>query len=110
MPAQYLNTSGIIGAAMYAAEPRATDRDCRADVDDGWRLDCDGCRSTCSTRPTSCSAPTSRRVRSASIRDGSPVNATVGVIENALYLLRDEGVTHLGCASDHVIESWRNAR
>jgi 5'-3' exonuclease len=27
-----------------------------------------------------------------------------------LYLLRDDGVTHLGCAADHVIESWRNAR
>ena len=41
---------------------------------------------------------------------GNPINATVGVIESTLYLLRDEGVTHLGCASDHVIESWRNAR
>ena len=41
---------------------------------------------------------------------GRPVGATVGVIENVLYLLRDAGVTHLGCASDHVIESWRNSR
>jgi 5'-3' exonuclease len=41
---------------------------------------------------------------------GQPVGATVGVLENALYLLRDDGVTHLGCASDHVIESWRNSR
>ncbi len=41
---------------------------------------------------------------------GNPVNATVGLIESTLYLLRDEGVTHLGCAADHVIESWRNAR
>ena len=41
---------------------------------------------------------------------GKPVGATIGVLENALYLLRDDGVTHLGCASDHVIESWRNAR
>jgi 5'-3' exonuclease len=41
---------------------------------------------------------------------GQPVSATLGVIENALYLLRDDGVTHLGCASDHIIESWRNAR
>jgi 5'-3' exonuclease len=32
------------------------------------------------------------------------------VLENALYLLRDDGVTHLGCASDHIIESWRNTR
>jgi len=32
------------------------------------------------------------------------------VIESTLYLLREEGVTHLGCASDHIIESWRNDR
>jgi 5'-3' exonuclease len=41
---------------------------------------------------------------------GVNVSATVGVLENVLYLLRDEGVTHLGCASDHIIESWRNRR
>ena len=41
--------------------------------------------------------------------EGMAVKATVGVIESTLSLLR-EGVTHLGCASDHVIESWRNAR
>ncbi len=41
---------------------------------------------------------------------GAPVGATVGVLENVLYLLRDDGVTHLGCASDHIIESWRNKR
>lgn len=41
---------------------------------------------------------------------GHSVGATIGVLENVLYLLRDDGVTHLGCASDHVIESWRNAR
>ena len=27
-----------------------------------------------------------------------------------LSLLREEGVTHLGCATDHVIRSWRNDR
>ncbi len=42
--------------------------------------------------------------------DGVNVSATVGVLENVLYLIRDEGVTHLGCASDHIIESWRNRR
>ena len=42
--------------------------------------------------------------------DGMVVKATVGVLESVLYLLREDGVTHLGCASDHVIESWRNAR
>lgn len=41
---------------------------------------------------------------------GRPASATIGLIESTLYLLRDEGVTHLGCASDHVISSWRNAR
>jgi 5'-3' exonuclease len=41
---------------------------------------------------------------------GHPINATVGIIESTLYLFREEGVTHLGCAADHVIESWRNRR
>jgi 5'-3' exonuclease len=41
---------------------------------------------------------------------GRNVSATVGLIESTLYLLREEGVTHLGCAADHVIESWRNQR
>jgi 5'-3' exonuclease len=40
---------------------------------------------------------------------GQPVKATAGLIESTLSLLR-EGVTHLGCASDHVIRSWRNDR
>jgi 5'-3' exonuclease len=42
--------------------------------------------------------------------DGTAVGATVGVIESTLALVRDEGVTHLGCATDHVIRSWRNDR
>jgi len=41
---------------------------------------------------------------------GHPINATVGIIESTLYLFREEGVTHLGAAADHVIESWRNKR
>lgn len=41
---------------------------------------------------------------------GRPVGATVGLLESVLYLLREGGVTHLGCASDHVIRSWRNTR
>lgn len=41
---------------------------------------------------------------------GVPVGATVGLIESTLYLFREDGVTHLGCASDHVIRSWRNDR
>ena len=41
---------------------------------------------------------------------GTPVGATVGLIESTLALLREDGVTHLGCATDHVIRSWRNER
>jgi 5'-3' exonuclease len=41
---------------------------------------------------------------------GRAVKATVGVLESVLYLFREDGVTHLGAASDHIIESWRNAK
>jgi 5'-3' exonuclease len=41
---------------------------------------------------------------------GRPVKATVGLLESTLSLLREDGVTHLACASDHVIRSWRNER
>jgi len=42
--------------------------------------------------------------------DGRPVGATLGVVESTLSLFRDDGVTHLGAATDHVISSWRNER
>jgi 5'-3' exonuclease len=42
--------------------------------------------------------------------DGEPVGATLGVVESVLSLLREDGVTHLGAATDHVISSWRNDR
>ncbi len=42
--------------------------------------------------------------------DGEAVGATLGVVESVLSLLREDGVTHLGCATDHVIRSWRNDR
>jgi 5'-3' exonuclease len=42
--------------------------------------------------------------------DGEAVGATLGVVESVLLLLREDGVTHLGCATDHVIHSWRNDR
>jgi 5'-3' exonuclease len=42
--------------------------------------------------------------------DGRPVAATLGVVESVLSLLREDGVTHIGCATDHVIRSWRNER
>ncbi len=41
---------------------------------------------------------------------GRPVGATVGLVESVLRLLRDPAVTHVGCATDHVIRSWRNDR
>jgi len=40
--------------------------------------------------------------------DGRDVGAVVGLMYTLLTLLRDEGATHVGCATDHVIRSFRN--
>ncbi len=40
--------------------------------------------------------------------DGRPVGAVRGLIQTFLTLLRQEDVTHLACAFDHVVESFRN--
>lgn len=40
--------------------------------------------------------------------DGRPVNAVRGLIDSVLSLLREPDVTHIGAATDYVIESWRN--
>jgi 5'-3' exonuclease len=40
--------------------------------------------------------------------DGREVGATRGVLSTLLSLCREEGVSHLGCATDHVIRSFRN--
>lgn len=40
--------------------------------------------------------------------DGRPVNAVRGLIDSMLSLLREPDVSHIGAATDHVIESWRN--
>lgn len=40
--------------------------------------------------------------------DGREVGATIGLMRSMLVLLADPGVTHLACAFDHVIESFRN--
>ena len=40
--------------------------------------------------------------------DGRPVGAVRGLIQTLLSLLRQEDVTHVACAFDHVIESFRN--
>jgi 5'-3' exonuclease len=40
---------------------------------------------------------------------GVEVGATRGLMRSLLYLLAEPEVTHVGCAFDHVIESFRNA-
>jgi 5'-3' exonuclease len=40
--------------------------------------------------------------------DGTEVGATRGLLRSLLALLREDGVTHVACAFDHVIESFRN--
>ena len=41
-------------------------------------------------------------------RDGRDAGAVVGLLYTLLTLLRDEGATHVGCATDQVIRSFRN--
>jgi 5'-3' exonuclease len=41
--------------------------------------------------------------------DGQPVGAVQGLVRSLLALLREDGVTHVAVAFDHVIESFRNA-
>lgn len=40
--------------------------------------------------------------------DGREVGATLGLLRSLLMLLQSDGVTHIGVAFDHVIESFRN--
>ena len=40
--------------------------------------------------------------------DGREVGATVGLLRSLLMLVSTPGVTHVACAFDHVIESFRN--
>ena len=40
--------------------------------------------------------------------DGREVGATRGVMSTLLYLCREEGATHVACATDHVVRSFRN--
>jgi 5'-3' exonuclease len=39
---------------------------------------------------------------------GVEVGATLGLMRSLVSLLREDGVTHVACAFDHVIESFRN--
>ena len=41
-------------------------------------------------------------------RDGVNLSGVSGLCDQVLYLLREEGATHVGCATDRVIESFRN--
>ena len=41
-------------------------------------------------------------------REGQNLSGVSGLVEQLLYLLREEGATHVGCATDRVIESFRN--
>ena len=41
-------------------------------------------------------------------RDGMVLSGVSGLAEQLLYLLREQGGTHVGCATDRVIESFRN--
>ena len=40
--------------------------------------------------------------------DGRQVGATAGLLSSLLTLITKSGATHIGCAFDHVIESFRN--
>ncbi len=40
--------------------------------------------------------------------DGREVGATLGLLKSLLMLISRSGVTHMACAFDHVIESFRN--
>src|SRR5262245_38693424 len=41
-------------------------------------------------------------------RDGVVLSGVSGLVEQLLYLLREQGATHVGCATDRVIRSFRN--
>jgi 5'-3' exonuclease len=41
-------------------------------------------------------------------RGGVVLSGVSGLVEQLLFLLREEGATHVGCATDRVIESFRN--
>jgi 5'-3' exonuclease len=41
-------------------------------------------------------------------RDGLLLSGVAGLVEQLLFLLREQGATHVGCATDRVIRSFRN--
>jgi 5'-3' exonuclease len=41
-------------------------------------------------------------------RDGQVLSGVSGLVDQLLFLLREQGATHVGCATDRVIRSFRN--
>jgi 5'-3' exonuclease len=41
-------------------------------------------------------------------RDGRVLSGVSGLVEQLLFLLREQGATHVGCATDRVVRSFRN--
>jgi 5'-3' exonuclease len=41
-------------------------------------------------------------------RDGVLLSGVSGLMDQLFFLVREQGATHVGCATDQVIESWRN--
>jgi len=41
-------------------------------------------------------------------RDGMVLSGVSGLVEQLCYLMREQGATHVGCATDRVIRSFRN--
>ena len=67
-----------------------------------------GCACISSTGPTNCSGSTSAaRHATGGASEPGPYAATIGVLGSTLALVED-GATHIGVASDHIIESFRN--
>ena len=41
-------------------------------------------------------------------RDGMVLSGVSGLVEQLCYLVRDQGATHVGCATDRIVRSFRN--
>ena len=95
-------------AAIFQADLDAIARDLVESARADRRRLTLGAGSTSSTPRTSCSVRTTRRARRSWDGDGINLSGVSGLCDQLLYLLREEGATHVGCATDRVIESFRN--